>query len=816
MPRKSKSLSLGARIPLRGFTQLLKNLSGAERDRLASAFADAENMLDFHNRTVPQIQNRRRISGLIDAPVLTATGSILGASVRWDRLDDTRISFYEIQIDNTNTFPNPQVFEALDTFFTLENVNTVKFIRIRGVRGDGEAGNWSEAVRVQPTITAPQASSHEFYQGYSGSEPDIIRHKRYGGPGFYNLFEKRFYIDREVGSISAWGYISNRLTEHKASNIRPWDRVRFKVNGIARMDQYFPLWTDTFNDLTNYPQVVGGVPMSFYMKGGYTAAFGPYDTDIPSTLAGEGPNDPHLFRDDEADTPSDSFYWSFPRRAHNQMKWEQGQQAAVTDLKNDQETFFTGLPASRRTGYLTCQDFRFNFDPTDRISGVEVYAKRRQILPPQNLLEGDDGPALPNLPLDTITEITNDNITDDAAFGRHVSGFSTNTDFGISSTNTVGEGDPSIGLDDPDRISVSLWVLYDGSLDPLSGTRRLFSLENTDSGTVRNLFELILVDIGNQKRIQVVVEDQDSNLTRYQSASGAASAIVDEPNVWHHVIATWDGTGGTNAVVIIDGQVVDPFTLNSGGTWNGYDDTADRYIDIIGGRQFANTNLPGSRGQVGLWNRVLSLAEAQSINDAIGTADLRSSFGNYSSDDLLHYWLRLPGESDIRDFEVFLIDENGDILTETVNQAVTTESWPLLDTYSTLDQADPLDGTALPSASGIPHDNITGIGYQLYGSPIDTWGFYNPGKLTAAVVNSPNFGVAFRARNEPDSFAGTGLVDHIKMTVYRLRAGKTRNDVILTVEAGAHNNFYVEREVLSGLFNTLEVGPRFAPDLSDC
>lgn len=808
MPRDFPGLS-GSRIPLRGFTQLLKNLSPAERDRVASAFADAENMLDFHNRTVPQIQTRRRISGLVQIPVLVADSSVLGASVRWDRLDDPRISLYEIQVDNTNVFPNPEVFEALDTFFTLENVNTVKFVRVRGVRLDGLTGNWSDTVRIQPTITAPEASSHQFYQGFSGSDPDLTRKLRYGGPGFYPLMSKTFYVDREVGSLTAWGYISNRLKEYKASNLRPWDRVRFKVNGIARMDQYFPLWTDTFNDLENHPQLDDdGTPMSFYMKGGYTAAFGPYAVDIPTSIFGEGPNDPHLFRDEEADTPSDSFYWQFPSRVHNQMKWEQGQQDSTTDLQTDQESFFVGLPGGRKTGYLTCQDFRFNFDPTDRISGVEVHVKRRQILPPQNLIAVDDGPALPNLPLDNIVGVTNQDIAEDTAFGRHVVTDAESDRLQVSTT-----GGEAIGHESGDgNISASLWINTapedPGGSEAPSGTFRLFQIEDV-GGSIDNQFEIVVVDLLGGQRFQINIRDQNGNLTRYQSLAGAAEDI-SVVNTWNHVVATWNGATATGRLYLNGLEV--PMSLALGGTFDGWSVT-DRYIDIMAGDSNAST-LPGPRGQTAIWAAVLGAVDAAAITAARGNADLRENFSNYNeSPFLLHYWLRLPGESDIRDFEVFLIDEDGNILTETVNQAVTTESWPVLDEYSSLDDADSLDGTALASASGIPHDNIVGIGYQVYGSPTDTWGFYNPSPLTADIVNNSNFGVAFRARNEPDSFSGTGLVDHIKMTVYRLKTGQ---NVKLEVEAGSHNNFYVEREVFSGIFNVLEVGPKLAPDLSDC
>jgi hypothetical protein len=753
MPRGFRGLSGGSRLPLRGFTQLLKNLSAVERDRLASAFADAEDMLNFHNTTVPERQTKRRVSGLVQVPVVIADASVLGASVRWERLLDPRISFYEIQIDNNNVFANAEVFTILDTFFTLENVNNVKFVRIRGVRGDGETGNWSDPVRIQPTITAPEAFSVQFYQHFEGSDPKILKKVHYGGPGFYSLFTHRFYVDREVGNVSAWGYITNRLKNYRNSNVRPWDRVRFKVNGIARMDQYFPLWTDTFNDLDNYPQVVSGVPMSFYMKGGYTAAFGPYGVDIPATVFGQGPQDPHLFRDEEADTPSDSFYWKQPRRIHNQMKWEQGQLDDVTDLNTSQEAFFVGLPSGRKTGYLTAQDFKFNFDPEDTITGIEVLVKRRQLLPPQALIEVDDGPAIPNFPLDNTTGVSNDDITVDAAYGRHVTIDAASSSSVTDRLQVLSTGSNPIGYEGAtDRLSVSLWVNNNRQIT--TGTKRLFQIENAAGGTIRNLFEIVLEDIGGLpstgRRFQIVVEDKDSNLIRWRSAAGAATPITHLASTWHNVVATFSGVGGgplPTVSLMLDGGII-AMPLDSGGTFTGFNATANRYIDIIAGNS-NGSGLSGARGQVGIWNAILDSLDAASIYNAFGSADLREDFDNYDkSDNLLHYYLRLPGESDIRDFEVFLIDNNGEIQKNAVNQAVTTESWPLLAEYLTTSVADPIDGTAVATATGIPHDNMTGIGYQTYGGENNTWGFYTTEPITAEAVNSENFGVAFRARSQ--------------------------------------------------------------------
>ena len=103
MPRTTSGLS-GKKISLRGFTQLLKNLDPVTKNRLIEAFADAENLTDFSNRTVPEIQNRRRISGRIATIDLKVENTLLGAFLSWERLDDRRIAFYELQISDDNIF----------------------------------------------------------------------------------------------------------------------------------------------------------------------------------------------------------------------------------------------------------------------------------------------------------------------------------------------------------------------------------------------------------------------------------------------------------------------------------------------------------------------------------------------------------------------------------------------------------------------------------------------------------------------------------------------------------------------------------------
>ena len=86
------------RAPIRGIAKLLLNLSPGLRTKIESAFVEAENLLDFHNKSVVSKQTRREISGLVDAPVVTVVSGVLGIAANWNRLDDPRISLYEVDV----------------------------------------------------------------------------------------------------------------------------------------------------------------------------------------------------------------------------------------------------------------------------------------------------------------------------------------------------------------------------------------------------------------------------------------------------------------------------------------------------------------------------------------------------------------------------------------------------------------------------------------------------------------------------------------------------------------------------------------------
>jgi hypothetical protein len=367
MTQRGRGRAGTPRVPLRGFASLLKDLPPVIKNRVEMAFAEAENLLDFHNRSVPDLQTKRKPSGLIEIPIITTESSILGGSVKWPRLSDPRITLYEVQTDTVNVFPNPSSYTVLETFFAIENVTSDIFVRVRGVRQDGTAGNWSETGTIEPTSTAPTAHTFVFYQGYLNpqSEPALEIYKRYDGTGspndFYTLFEAEIDAqDRATGGMMIWSYISNRLTDYAEEDAFAWDRVRMLVNGVARFDHLASL-TSRIGTLG---PGLGSSGISFYSRDGYTATMGPWVEEYPGYDRGQGPQDAHLAADDAS---GGSVAWTDPdavRRPSPPFKYPSVEAEA-------------SLGVGAVSHFLKLQDFKFDIPKDATILGVKVQVKRK-------------------------------------------------------------------------------------------------------------------------------------------------------------------------------------------------------------------------------------------------------------------------------------------------------------------------------------------------------------------------------------------------------------------------------------------------------
>lgn len=147
------------KAPIRGLAKLLTNLAPGIRTKIENAFTEAENLLDFHNRSVISKQTRRTVSGLVDTPIVTVTSGVLGVAANWERLDDPRITAYEVEVSSNSIFSDPTSFQTIDTNFSLENRTAATYIRVRGIRSDGEAGPWSDVKSATPDTVPVVAKS---------------------------------------------------------------------------------------------------------------------------------------------------------------------------------------------------------------------------------------------------------------------------------------------------------------------------------------------------------------------------------------------------------------------------------------------------------------------------------------------------------------------------------------------------------------------------------------------------------------------------------------------------------------------------------
>jgi hypothetical protein len=726
---------------------------------------------------------------------------------------------YEIQIDNTNTFPAPDTRTTIEPFFTLENINSVKFVRVRGIRGDGLTGNWSTTVRIQPNITAPLTHTSRFYPTYIGANPLLQRTKCFGGekaPKFYQLFNEQFYADRFAGGFSVWGYVSNRLKEFKDGEQFPVDRVKFKVNGIDRMENYFTHWTNTFPEEATNPRrhPTTGRVMTFYNQGGYTASFGPYAVTLPNSVAGEGANDP--LKVSVQDASGATFYWDQVISVRRPSRYEKGLISDIMSGERQDESGIFGMPDGASTAFLKCQDFRFNLKPGDSITGIEVDVKRRQNANPDASITADFGKADQLRVMFGHDGLSDADIGDDPDFNKFLEFGPAVLDKQLLTGTTI-PIDTDV-LEVADEFTFGFWVNFNTLGSAADNPNRVIAHINSTVPTGANSIRLNTFHNAsfapNGGGLTVSLSDSVGATLRNKNYIESTTGFVT--GTWHYIaIVKEDTASGGDFTLYIDGLAITPDSTAGLAAPLTTTDSPDRRVSFGGHVDTPGVPAPqldGKMAQGALWNTALIQPEIAEIylEEFKSDPDLRNNFGDYKSSAFLkHLWMFFPGAADIRDFEVFLVDETNTIRSDLDNKAVTDESWPLLAEFLEVNSIF-IDNNPVGTSTGIPHDNVIGIGYQQYGGEQDTWG----SAWTGAQLNNKNFGVAIRAKNEPNVFAGNGFIDHVKMTAYVQPEGD--REVEVSIEAEAVAGFYWERELFGAMFNAIEIGERLAPDLSDC
>lgn len=137
-----------SKIPLRGLATLFTHLGANTKAQITSAFAEAEDLMNTHNNSIVDHQERRFLSGEVSSPILTTTTNSRGFDVQWTRLDDKAISMYEIQISTNSIFSNPDSYKVVDTSFSLEGIGSTVYARVRGVQFNGNTGPWSDPATI--------------------------------------------------------------------------------------------------------------------------------------------------------------------------------------------------------------------------------------------------------------------------------------------------------------------------------------------------------------------------------------------------------------------------------------------------------------------------------------------------------------------------------------------------------------------------------------------------------------------------------------------------------------------------------------------
>ena len=267
MAKSSKS-----KVPLRGIASLFDNLDAGTKAQIVGAFSEAEDLFDYHNRSAVDQLERRSISSLVDSPVLTSTTNNRGFDVQWERLADRRISFYEVQVSYASNFVNPDIYKVVDTSLAIEGVGTTVYVRVRGVRFDGDCGAWSDPLTIDAfaTISGPVV--------YSRGYDDVPSFYISDPAGVYPKPIQHLYITpaRQNGGIVVFGSLG-------LTGVTPdvGDKVDVILNGF----------TMSSTSLSNTSGVSGGdvsigFGPAFLSHADFTSFSSP--TSNPSTFASTG------------------------------------------------------------------------------------------------------------------------------------------------------------------------------------------------------------------------------------------------------------------------------------------------------------------------------------------------------------------------------------------------------------------------------------------------------------------------------------------------------------------------------------------------
>ena len=125
-------------------------------------------------------------------------------------------------------------------------------------------------------------------------------------------------------------------------------------------------------------------------------------------------------------------------------------------------------------------------------------------------------------------------------------------------------------------------------------------VNTTDTNTYGNIFSSDEVPTGGTTRNWQFIRWNNKARFILRNSSGSAIADIDGGTIndgnWHHVLATWDGTTGTNKVQLyVDGNSVDQGTASSTAL-------ANSAIPMVMGGSSATWDFIGKMSNIAIWN----------------------------------------------------------------------------------------------------------------------------------------------------------------------------------------------------------------------
>lgn len=137
---------------VRQFAKFFTNLNPGQQREFERVMNDIQGLNDSVNLNRSADLLKRNPTTALAIPDITVTVGVRGGIVTWPALQDQFISFYEVQVDETATFPSPETIQTFTNQAVVDGLSNSVFVRVRGVRLDGTATFFSETKTIQPKL----------------------------------------------------------------------------------------------------------------------------------------------------------------------------------------------------------------------------------------------------------------------------------------------------------------------------------------------------------------------------------------------------------------------------------------------------------------------------------------------------------------------------------------------------------------------------------------------------------------------------------------------------------------------------------------